>query len=166
MIYVILALLLLIFIFSAYIFFNIVKLKDLSESLNLCSVKVNELLDKKLQLIKSILKKLDDKKLNKKFIYNDEDSMLDREKNLFDIGFNINKHLKNSNNEKLNDEIKELGLVEESLDGLKDFYNANVLNYNEIFLKKYINKIYRLFKFTDYKAFKIRKLEEYEIYKN
>ena len=56
--------------------------------------------------------------------------------------------------------------LEEELDGLKDYYNANVLDYNEIFLKKYFNKIFKLLKFDSYKAFKIRKLEEYEIFKN
>ena len=62
--------------------------------------------------------------------------------------------------------VSELNVLEENIDGLKDFYNANVLNYNEIFLKSYLNKVYRFFKFNDYKSFKIRKLEEYEIFKN
>ena len=62
--------------------------------------------------------------------------------------------------------VKNLNILEENLDGLKDYYNANVLNYNEIFLKRYFNKLFRLLKFVDYKSFKIRKLEEYEIFKN
>ena len=166
MIYVVLALILVIFIFAGYIFFKIIKLKDIDKSLNLCSVKINELLGKKLEIIKDMLKKLNNNKLTKNFSYRDDFSLIEKEKNLFDVGFNINKYLKNNDKVNMDNELQALNIIEENLDGLKDFYNANVLNYNEIFLKKYLNKLYRLFKFNDYKSFKIRKLEEYEIFKN
>ena len=166
MIYVVLALILVIFIFAGYIFFKIIKLKDIDKSLNLCSVKINELLGKKLEIIKDMLKKLNNNKLTKNFSYRDDFSLIEKEKNLFDAGFNINKYLKDNPKINMENELSALNILEENLDGLKDFYNANVLSYNEIFLKKYLNKIYRLFKFNDYKSFKIRKLEEYEIFKN
>ena len=85
---------------------------------------------------------------------------------MFNVSFDINKYVKERKDKKLLSEVKELNSLEESLDGLKDYYNANVLNYNEIFLKRYFNRLFRLLKFKDYKSFKIRKLEEYEIFKN
>ena len=41
----------------------------------------------------------------------------------------------------------------------------SIFNLNEAY-KRYFNKLFRLLKFVDYKSFKIRKLEEYEIFKN
>ena len=37
---------------------------------------------------------------------------------------------------------------------------------NELFLKKPLNLIYKLLKFTQYKSFKLRKIDDYEILKN
>ena len=166
MLYAILALVLVLLVFAGYMFFKIIKLKDIDKSLNICSVKINDMLSKKLEIIKAMLSKLNNPKLTRDFSYRDDFSIQEKEKNLFDVGFNINKYLKDNKNINMENELKTLNVLEENLDGLKDFYNANVLNYNEIFLKKYFNKIYRLFKFKDYKSFKIRKLEEYEIFKN
>ena len=85
---------------------------------------------------------------------------------MFNVSFDINKYVKDKKIVKLKDKVKELNVLEENLDGLKDYYNANVLNYNEIFLKGYLNKLFRVLKFGDRKSFKVRKLEEYEIFKN
>ena len=41
----------------------------------------------------------------------------------------------------------------------------SIFNLNGAY-KRYFNKLFRLLKFVDYKSFKIRKLEEYEIFKN
>lgn len=165
MIYIILALFLVIFILAGFLFFKITKLKDMRESLVLCSDKINETLNKKYEIINSVLKKLNNEKLSKEFDYRDDLELHEKEKILFDMSFNLNKYIKNHKIKDFDKELHDLSLIEESLDGLKDFYNAHVLNYNEIFLKKYFNKLYRLFKFDDYKSFKIRKLEEYEIFK-
>ena len=165
MIYIILAIFLVLFIFAGYIFFKITKLKEIDSTLAICTNNISDALDKKYSVVDELLKKINSNRLSKDFNYNKDDSIHEREKSLFDIGFSINKYIKNHKDLKVEDNIHELNQIEETLDGLKDFYNANVLNYNEIFLKKYINKIYRLFKFKDYKSFKIRKLEEYEIFK-
>ncbi len=167
MLYLVLTLLFIIFIISVYIFFKINKLKDIKESLDLCEKKISEALTNKYKIVLDILEKLNDEKLNKYFTYTEDLSLVEREKSLFDIGFKINKNLKGNKTKlkKFEEELKNLNINEESLDGLKDYYNANVLNYNEVFYKKYFNKIYKLFKFEEYKSFKIRKLEEYEIFK-
>lgn len=165
MIYVIFTLFFILFLIAVFIFFNVTKLRDINNSLSLCNSKLDEMLNRKLSVINSILNKLDDKKLKNDFIYKDTFNIYEKEKSLFDASFAINKYVKDNKCENVLDEIRELNIIEENIDGLKDFYNAHVLNYNEVFLKKYLNKLYRLFKFNDYKAFKIRKLEEYEIFK-
>lgn len=148
------------------IFLKISKLKDIKKSLDICTSNINEFLSKKLSLVTILLKDIKDEKIKKDFSYSEDFTIYEKEDALFNISWNINKYIKDNNVKKLKDKAKELNILEENLDGLKDFYNANVLNYNEIFLKKYFNKIFRLLKFSDYKSFKIRKLEEYEIFKN
>ena len=166
MIYVIGIVLLLLVIFFFIVLFNYFKLIDIKTSIETCSDNIDVLLDKKLELVEKILMKMKNEKIKKMFEYNKEGTLYEREDVLFNVSFEINKQVKNSNNKKLKDDIRELNVLEESLDGLKDFYNTNVLNYNEIFFKKVFNKIYKILKFEGYKSFKIRKLEEYEIFKN
>lgn len=167
MLYLVLTLFFIIFLCSVYIFFKVNKLNDIKKSLELCEKKINDALTNKYKIVLDILEKLDNDKLNKFFVYTEDLSLAEREKSLFDISFKINKYLKENKTKlkKFEEEMRTLNINEETLDGLKDFYNANVLNYNEIFYKKYFNKIYKLFKFNEYRSFKIRKLEEYEIFR-
>lgn len=165
MLYVVGLIILIILIGCFLIFLKFSKLKDIKKSLEICSFNINEFLDKKLNLITILLKEINDEKIKKDFSYSDDFNIYEKEEALFTISWNINKYIKDNNMTKFKDKVKELNILEENLDGLKDFYNANVLNYNEIFLKKYFNKFFRLLKFQDYKSFKIRKLEEYEIFK-
>ena len=166
MIYIIGAVILLLVIFFFVVLFNYFKLNDIKTSIETCSVSIDTLLETKFDLIKKILKKIKNEKIEKKFEYDKEGTLYEREDILFNMSFEINKYIKDSNNKKLKDDLRELNVLEENLDGLKDFYNTNVLNYNEIFYKKTLNKIFKLLKFEGYKSFKIRKLEEYEIFKN
>lgn len=131
-----------------------------------CSANIDSTLNKKLELVNKLLKDFDSEKIRKKYPYDENASLYEREDILFNLSFEINKYAKNHKKKKFKDDLRELGTIEENLDGLKDFYNTNLLNYNEIFLKKVFNKIYKFLKFKNYKAFKIRKLEEYEIFKN
>lgn len=145
---------------------NYYKLNDIKISIDTCSNSIDEVLNTKLELVEGLLKKIDNDKIKKDFVYDNDASLYEREDALFNVSFEINKYIKEVKNKKLKEEIKDLNNLEENLDGLKDFYNTNVLNYNEIFLKKVFNKVFRLLKFENYKSFKIRKLEEYEIFKN
>lgn len=165
-IYVIGILVLLLVICTIIIFFKYSKLKDIKSSLEMCTNSINEALEKKLKLINEILIDIKDEKIKESFNYDEEASLYEREDALFNISFEINRFVKEGKNKKLKDKIKVLNELEENLDGLKDYYNANVLNYNEIFLKKYFHKFFQFLKFDSYKAFKIRKLEQYEIFKN
>ena len=166
MIYVIGVLIIIIILLCGYLFFKYSKLKDINNSLEIAKENINIVLDKKYELVNELLKDIKNDKIKEKFSYSDDFSIYEKENALFDVSFDINKFIKEGKNKKLKQRVKDLNLLEENLDGLKDYYNANVLNYNEIFLKKYFNKLFRLFKFEDYKSFKIRRLEEYEIFKN
>ena len=166
MIYIIFSLLFLLFIFGAFIFFKVNKLKDIKRSLDIISSNIEEFLDVKLNIVTRLLSDIDDEKIKKEFSYSDDFTLHEKEDSLFYISWNINKYVKDKKLDKMKKDVSELNVLEENLDGLKDFYNANVLNYNEIFLKSYLNKVFRFFKFGDFKSFKIRKLEEYEIFKN
>lgn len=166
MIYILGAVFLLLVIILGYLFFKYTKLREINDSINIASDSINSVLDKKLELVNDLLSKIKNDKIKSKFEYSDDYSIYEKENALFNVSFDINKYVKEGKDKKLLSEVKELNSLEESLDGLKDYYNANVLNYNEIFLKRYFNKLFRLLKFKDYKSFKIRKLEEYEIFKN
>ena len=166
MLYIIGIIILILLVGGFIIFLKVSKLNDIKKALDICAANINEFLNKKLELINILLKDIDNKKIKKDFSYSDDFNIYEKEETLFNVSWNIYKYIKDNNITKLKDKAKELNVLEENLDGLKDFYNANVLNYNEIFLKKSFNKIFRIFKFGDYKSFKIRKLEEYEIFKN
>ena len=166
MLYIIGIIILILLVGGFIIFLKVSKLNDIKKALDICATNINEFLNKKLELINILLKDIDNKKIKKDFSYSDDFNIYEKEETLFNVSWNIYKYIKDNNITKLKDKAKELNVLEENLDGLKDFYNANVLNYNEIFLKKSFNKIFRIFKFGDYKSFKIRKLEEYEIFKN
>lgn len=166
MLYVI-GLIILVVVIAIIIFiFKYLKLKDIMVSINICIDSINNALDKKLKFVNELLDDIKDEKIKKNFSYNEDASLYEREDSLFNIGFEINKYVKEKKVKNLKDKIKKLNDMEENLDGLKDYYNTNVLNYNEIFFKKYLNKFFRLLKFEQFKSFKIRKLEQYEIFKN
>ena len=165
MIYVV-GILVLVLIFGfGFLFLKYSKLKDINNSLLICMDGIDDVLVKKLELVNELLKDIKNEKISRKFEYSEEMSLYEKEDALFNVSFDINKFVKEGKNKKLKEKVRALNILEENLDGLKDYYNANVLNYNEIFLKRYFNKIFRFLKFEDYKSFKIRKLEEYEIFK-
>ena len=164
--YIISAIVLILIVCGFIIFSNYSRLKDIQMSIDTCTDSINDILDKKLVMVNEILKKMNNEKLDRAFTYDENATLYEREDALFNISFEINKYVKEHKKSKLKEEVKDLNALEENLDGLKDFYNTNVLNYNEIFYKKLFNKIYKLLKFDTYKSFKIRKLEEYEIFKN
>lgn len=189
MIYVIGSIVLILIVCFFIVFSNYSKLKDIKVSIDTCAENISESLNKKLELVKDLLKKVDNEKITREFVYDENASLYEREDALFNVSFELNKYIKDENSKKkitkkgkaknkskdkekeeksldFVNELKDLNILEENLDGLKDFYNANVLNYNEIFYKKPFNSIYKLLKLDTYKSFKIRKLEEYEIFKN
>ena len=166
MIYIIGTVILILIIIADIVFLKYYKLKDIRTSIDMCAEKIDELLEKKLEIVNELLKNIKKDSIKKGFSYDENASLYDREDALFNVAFEINKYVKETGNKKVSKNMEELSTLEENLDGLKDFYNTNVLNYNEIFLKKPFNKIFKLLKFEQFKSFKIRKLQEYEIFKN
>ena len=166
MLYIVCIIIIIVFLLALFLFLKVSKLKDINKSLEICSSKINDVLEEKLNLVNKLLKNIKEEKIKKEFVYSDDYNIYEKENALFNVSFNINKYVKDNNIKKLKKQVHELNILEENLDGLKDFYNSNVLNYNELFLKRFFNKFYRLMKFKDYKSFKIRKLEEYEIFRN
>ena len=166
MIYVVGFILLLLVLVFILFFLKYNSLKDIRQNIEICMASIDEALSERLELVNKLLKDIKNKKIEKSFDYDEKSSIYDREDALFNVSFEINKYVKEKKLKDYTDDISKLNDMEENIDGLKDFYNANVLNYNEIFLKKYFNRIFKLLKFENYKSFKIRKLEEYEIFKN
>lgn len=168
MIYIIISILTIILAILAIIFIKCRNLSDLEEAILTCDEKLNEYLAKKNELINEVLKNINDEKLTKTFSYNDEDSIYDKEDILFNIRWDINKFLLENpkTSKKIKKETDELNEIDDNIEGLKDFYNANVINYNELFIKKPLCLIYKILKFDQYKSFKLRRLDDYEILKN
>lgn len=166
MIYLII-IILIILILLAIIFIKYKKLKDLENAIITCENNLENQLNQKKEIIEKVIKSINNEELNK-FTYNEEETIHEKEDNLFNIRWDINKYLlenpKKSN--KFKNNIIKLNEIDDNIEGLKDYYNANVINYNELYLKKPTNIIYKLLKFTPYKSFKLRKIDDYEILKN
>ncbi len=151
----------------AIVFIKYKKLEDLENAIITCEDNLENHLKEKNEIIKEVIKDINDEELNK-FTYNEEETIHEKEDNLFNIRWDINKYLLENpkKNKKFKKEIIKLNEIDDDIEGLKDYYNANVINYNEIFLKKPMNLIYKILKFTQYKSFKLRKIDDYEILKN
>lgn len=151
----------------AIVFIKYKKLEDLENAIITCEDNLENHLKEKNEIIKEVIKDINDEELNK-FTYNEEETIHEKEDNLFNIRWDINKYLLENpeKNKKFKKEIIKLNEIDDDVEGLKDYYNANVINYNELFLKKPMNLIYKLLKFTQYKSFKLRKIDDYEILKN
>lgn len=151
----------------AIVFIKYKKLEDLENAIITCEDNLENHLKEKNEIIKKVIKDINDEELNK-FTYNEKETIHEKEDNLFNIRWDINKYLLENpkKNKKFKKEIIKLNEIDDNIEGLKDYYNANVINYNELFLKKPMNLIYKLLKFTQYKSFKLRKIDDYEILKN
>ena len=126
----------------AILFIKYKKLEDLENAIITCEENLEYQLKEKNEIIKILIKEINDEDINKYLLENPK---------------------KNNTFKK---EIIKLNEIYDNIEGLKDYYNANVINYNELFLKKPLNLIYKLLKFTQYKSFKLRKIDDYEILKN
>jgi len=175
MIYVVIISIILLFIVTLFVLNNYLKLKDFEQNIFACTNNINELLVEKKEILDDLIKKVDDKKISELYnSYSDDETLFVREEVLFNVNWEMNKFMHNKIDEKderLNDDIikdsvNKLNRLEENLEGLREYYNTNALNFNEIYFKKPFYYLYKLFKYDEKKSFKYRKLEEYEILKN
>lgn len=175
MIYVIIAFVIIIVLVTLIVLGNYMKLKDLDENCDVASVNIEELLEEKKKILDEVVLSIDDEKINALYSdYNEDSDLFEREEILFNVSWEANKFFNNSdekdvkklkknNVDKL---LSDLVGLEENLQGLREYYNRNVLNFNEKYNKMPFTIIYNLFKFRAKKSFKLRTLEEYEILKN
>lgn len=143
------------------------QVKDISNNLDKCENNINDILENKVILLKQLLDKIKDEKLNDALTFKEDINIFDKEQQLSDLKYNIFKKHKNIVDNKENSNIiYELNSLEENLDGLKDYYNTNVVVFNEKFLKQPFTIIYKLLGLDIKKLFNLGKLEQYEILKN
>lgn len=164
------AILLIVIIMIVILFFiGYQKIKDLNKNIDICNSDIEEIIDKKKNLINDIIKSLNSKKLKNIFNYKEELDIFSKEKLLFDTKWEINKYL--NGKKKINDKevfvlLKDIDCLDEDLEGLKNYYNANANRYNAIYNKKFFNIIYKIMKFKEKEVFELRKLEDYDILKD
>ena len=164
---VIIGILLLIGVIVVIILTKYLKLKDILENLDNCEQNLDEILNDKEKSLDILVKEVNDAKLTELFTINENATVFEKEEILFNTRWEINKIIEKDG--KLTDKtgiIKHLNDIEDGIEGLKDYYNSNSLNYNEIYRKKPFNMVYKLLKLKEQDSFKLRKLQEYEILKD
>lgn len=166
--YVIIILVLLIIFVILYIYNNYQKIKDILENINVSKEKIDELLDKKKELLENLVKDAKDKDL-KIMLKEETNDIFSKENVLYNVRWKLEELI---TDKKYNpkDEFKtyyeRLKVLEEDLEGLKDYYNSKVIIYNEKYLNKLFCKIYKMLKLEKQKKFKLRKIESFEILKD
>ncbi len=167
--YIIIIIVLIIIFIVLYIIDNYKKIKELEKNINISLDKIKELLIKKEDLLEKIVKDTKVKELKVLIKIKDDEDIFELEKTLYDVRWKLNTLV----NEEKYKPIKEfldyynnLNTVEESLEGLKDYYNSKVLIYNEKYLNKLFKNIYKLLKLEQKKSFKLRKIDDYNILRN
>ncbi len=148
-------------------FVKFLKIREIDNTIKICQNNLTELLNQKENFIKEIIDAVDDNKVVELYKPNDEFNIFEREDMLFETYWNIHKYfLEKKVNKKTKELIDKINEIEEGIEGLKDFYNMNCINYNEIYSKIPFVYVFKLFKLDCKKVFKLRKLDNYEILKN
>lgn len=168
MIYVILGIILVILIVTLIFYINKKKLDEINNNIIICHNKMDESLDEKQKLIDKIAKKAKNKDILK-LIKQETDTIFEKEKNLFDAKWNLNKLINEDKFKPTKEDkkiIQSLNELEETIEGLKDFYNSKVSIYNYRLNKKPLCYLYKLLKLENKKSFSLKRIENYEILKD
>lgn len=151
-----------------YIFYK--NVKNVKSIISVASNNILTLLDQKKELIDQTIELLNSKKLKNEFVYDEEWSVFDKDNALFKIRVDISNYLngqgKKKNSDEVHDLIKIIDTIDEDIEGLKNFYNSKVLDYKNLYDKKFFNLLFKLFKIESVNMFKSRKLDDFEILKN
>ncbi len=147
------------------------KIKVSYKHLDMCVINLEEVLDNKNIVINNMLDVLNSKKLKDIKNYSDDLNILLKEKELFEERLEINKYLEGAGKKKAsNSEVKKiidsLNIIDEDLDGLKNYYNTYANIYNDYLDRGFFRFIYKLMHLEKKELFDVRKLEDYEILKN
>lgn len=158
----------LIFIIT-FVSISILRLRELEDNMNICSANIENTLSEKFDNLSGLIEIIKEERFHKQLELFNEKDLFEKEKFLFNLRWDVNKYL-NEQKIKETEEIvsftKKLNLLEESIEGLKDYYNTQVMIYNEKMIHPIFSFIYQLFHFQKKEIFQLRKLEEYEILKN
>jgi len=166
--YLIIILVLLILFVILYIYDNYQKLLEILENINKSKEKIDEILDKKKEYLEKLTKDSKEKEL-KIILKKDTSDIFLKEDVLFDVNWKLEsliKDLKYKPENEYKECYEKLKILEEDLEGLKDYYNSKVILYNEKYLNKFFNNIYKILKLEKQKKFKLRKIESFEILKD
>ncbi len=165
--YLWIAILIIVILIGLVIFFRISDLKDINKNLDIAKDRVRDLLNKKKGLILELKDLLEKKKVSNIYIKDDDTDILSLDDSLVKASSKIQEFKEEdfSDYKKAKPILKKLALLEDDIDGLKDYYNTYANKYNLHYERKPFIYIYKLFKFEKLELFKQKKLEQYEILK-
>ena len=165
-------LLIIIIIIIFVIWFNYKKINNIKSNLEVCSNHIIELLNKKTELLLKLNKEDKNKDLESSLSFEDNISLFEKEKKLFNITVNIDENFlkkklkKNKKEQKSGSLLEEIKVVDDNLEGLKDYYNTYVNLFNSFFRKKPFIYIYKIFNLYEMQTFESKRTEKYEILKS
>ncbi len=166
--YVIIIFVLLVIFTILYIYDNYQKIKDILENINTSKDKIDEVLNNKKELLENLVKDAKDKDL-KIMLKEETNDIFSKEDVLYNVRWKLEELItdkKYSPKDEFKTYYERLKILEEDLEGLKDYYNSKVIIYNEKYLNKLFCKIYKMLKLEKQKKFKLRKIESFEILKD
>lgn len=166
--YVIIIFVLLVIFTILYIYDNYQKIKDILENINTSKDKIDEVLNNKKELLENLVKDAKDKDL-KILLKEETNDIFSKEDMLYNVRWKLEELItdkKYSPKDEFKTYYERLKILEEDLEGLKDYYNSKVIIYNEKYLNKLFCKIYKMLKLEKQKKFKLRKIESFEILKD
>ena len=166
--YVIIIFVLLVIFTILYIYDNYQKIKDILENINTSKDKIDEVLNNKKELLENLVKDSKDKDL-KIMLKEETNDIFSKEDMLYNVRWKLEELItdkKYSPKDEFKTYYERLKILEEDLEGLKDYYNSKVIIYNEKYLNKLFCKIYKMLKLEKQKKFKLRKIESFEILKD
>lgn len=166
--YVIIIFVLLVIFTILYIYDNYQKIKDILENINTSKDKIDEVLNNKKELLENLVKDAKDKDL-KIMLKEETNDIFSKEDMLYNVRWKLEELItdkKYSPKDEFKTYYERLKILEEDLEGLKDYYNSKVIIYNEKYLNKLFCKIYKMLKLEKQKKFKLRKIESFEILKD
>jgi len=154
---------------TLFVVISILRLRELEKNQEVCAMNIEESLKEKYTLLSNLVQLLKEERFVKQFEIISDKDLFEKEKSLFNLRWDINKYMKEQKIEKteeIKDLLKQLAMLEENIEGLKDYYNMQSMLYNEKIDQPIFSIIYRIFKLKKKDIFQLRKLEEYEILKN
>lgn len=152
-----------------FVSISILRLRELEENMTVCSSNIENTLNEKFEALSGLIKLLKEEKFVKQLELFSNKDLFEKEKYLFNLRWDVNKYMKEQKikeTKKMVSFMEELDLLEESIEGLKDYYNTQVMIYNEKMIHPLFSIFYHMFHFEKKEIFQLRKLEDYEILKN